>query len=696
MKKIVRILSLVIALVMVCTCFTGCFITYDKELDFKQVVAKINSYAVIRPDVDTTEFLNDWKEEHYPNANDDYKLSESDTQKALLEFVEENPELGVKTSEFNFYKYQLANFINNYYASYLNAGYDVDYLIESIMQSVLTQQIVINTAYAYKQFGLIRWSQFEEDEVTAYKYQTLDSYMEQMKASIKEENGESYVGGGISPEEEDTNTSTTYPVYEDDTITGYEAWSKDQLINECVLNLLPKTASSEEKAAYKEELEELVPYALIKLLNDYFKTASYYVGLSSDELKAEASELGITTTDLSDYEIMVEIDNYYYGIKTSRDYKISATRIPGVFGDDEKRSLENNAMKQTLAYVKAQTDSATNISLEEKQKIKDAWAYIDDIKATKGISYTYTALAESYVMEYLVGKSYREQILVSLLEEYIESQIGVSKQEVEDRYTTILASQRDLFSSSVDAYISAAESGEMILFHPQTNYYFVKHVLIPFSTDQSGELSNYETSAAGQQYDNKNEYRAYLAEQITGFEHKDGENYGDPIPVNDIIAEIRKTVAEVSDTEKDKVFTKLMYKYSTDTGGFSQKYGYKEQVTFAEGEKSAYMVEFAEAAKELYENGKLYDLSDVVITDYGVHILMLTRTTENTATAGLYDYACASDNRTVYQIIEDELYNSKLNEYFTKWQNTEITDNYDKSVKTYSGRYSNIIEEMTK
>ena len=101
-------------------------------------------------------------------------------------------------------------------------------------------------------------------------------------------------------------------------------------------------------------------------------------------------------------------------------------------------------------------------------------------------------------------------------------------------------------------------------------------------------------------------------------------------------------------------------------------------------------------AKELYEQGQLYALSDVVVTDYGAHILMLTRTTETTAIAGLYDYACASDNRTVYQMIEDELYNAKLNEYFTKWQNEEILENYDKSVDIYSGRFSNIIEEMSK
>lgn len=694
MKKIVRILSLVIALVMVCTCFTACFFTYDKELDFKQVVAKIDTYVILNPEVDVDARINAWAEENGKNGDD---LTDKEREEIIVELIAEDPSVGVNSKEFKFYKYQLANFINNYYASYLNAGYDVDYLIDSIMQSVLTQQIVINTAYAYKEnFSLIRWSQFEEDAVTEYKYQTLDSYLNEMKSIIMEERGENYNDGVISPEKEETNTDTTYPVYNDDTILGYEAYSKDQLITEVAYYLLPKDATAEEEKAFKDGLLDYTHYALIKLINDYSKTYSYYAESTHDDLVSEATELGLTVTDMSDYDIMIAIDDYYYNARKSRNFELSSSRIPGINGSDEKRSLENGAMDRTLTYVKEQTDALTNLTSEEKQKIEDAWEYINNVKVTKGLSYTYTALAESYIMEHLAGKSYREQLLVSLLEEYIESQIGVSTKEVEDRYASLLAYQQDAYTSSVDAYISAMEAGQMVLFHPQSEYFFVKHVLVPFSTDQSGALSNYEKTAAGQQYDNKEEYRDYLATQITGYEHKDGENYGEALSLDEIIADIRKTIAEVSDSEKDKTFTKLMYKYSTDTGGFSQKYGYKEKVKFAEGEKSDYMVEFAKAAKELYEQGQLYALSDVVVTDYGAHILMLTRTTETTAIAGLYDYACASDNRTVYQMIEDELYNAKLNEYFTKWQNEEILENYDKSVDIYSGRFSNIIEEMSK
>jgi len=691
MKKIVRILSLVIALVMICTCFTGCFVVYDKEDDFSQVVAKIDSYVVLNPELDVEARI---VAKATAKGLDGDNLTDKQRATIIDELIAEDSSIGSYTKEFKFYKYQLANFINNYYASYLNAGYDVDYLIDSIMQSVLTQQIVINTAYAYKEnFNLIRWSQFEEDEVTAYKYQTLDSYLENMKSVIMEERGESHSNSTVSPEEEDTNTSTTYPVYVDDTITGYESYSKDQLITECIFYLLPN-ATDAEKAEYREELSDLVPYALIKLLNDFSKTNSYYQGLTSAELQTEAKNLGLTVDGKTDYEIMIAIDDYYYNAKKSRDYKLSATKVPGVYGDDKKRSLENSAMERTLTFIKSQTDALTNLSKDEKAKIKDAWEYVNKVKTEKGLSYTYTAIAESYIMEHLAGKSYRDQIMVNLLEEYIESQIGVSTREVEDRYASLLAYQQDAFTADVATYISAAEAGEMILFHPESEYFFVKHVLIPFSTEQSGALSNYETSAAGQQYNNKEEYRAYLATQITGYEHRDGENYGDALSVDEIIADIRKTIAETSDMEKDKAFTKLMYKYSTDTGGFSQKYGYKEKVSFAEGEKSDYMVEFAEAAKELYKQGELYALSDIVVTDYGVHILMLTRTTDNAVTAGLYDYACASDNRTVYQTIEDALYNAKLNDYFTQWQNTEIIANFDKSVTTYDGRYSNIIEEM--
>lgn len=657
MKKIVKILSLILCFVVACTCLTGCFVTYDKEKDFKQVVAKVDSYTIVNP---------------------------------------ENEDETYQTEEFKFHKYQLANFIASYYESYLNAGYTVDDLIDSIIESVLTQKIVINTAYAYKEFGLIRWSQYEEEDITAYKYQQVDSYLEQMKTKIMEERGETYVSGGITPEDNSSNTSTKYPVYVDDTIVGYESWSKDQLVNECMYYLVPADSTDVVKEEYREKFNDLVPGALIKLLNDYNKSVSYYEGVSSTELQAEATALGISVTGLTDYEVINAIDDYYFNKKQSRNYVVSANRIPGLFGDDKTRSLENNAMDRVLTSVKEETDAFTNVTAEEKQKIADAWATINEIKTTKGISYTYSALAESYIMEHIVGKSYREEVLVGLLEEYIESQIGVSSKEVEDRYASILASQKEAYSDDINNYISDMEKGNMVLYHPVSGYYFIKHILIPFSTEQLADIEEYEGSAIGQQYNNQEEYRNYLATQIVSYEHKDGEDYGEAKSISEIEAEIRKTIAEASYGEKDKAFTKLMYKYSTDTAGFGQKYGYKEKVSFADGEKSSFVPEFAQACADLYAKGDLYVLSDNIVTTYGVHIIMLTKVVDYETETGLYDYATPSDNRTIYQTLENELYDAKLSDFFTKWQNEEIVTNYANSAKVFDEKFENIIEEMSK
>ena len=75
---------------------------------------------------------------------------------------------------------------------------------------------------------------------------------------------------------------------------------------------------------------------------------------------------------------------------------------------------------------------------------------------------------------------------------------------------------------------------------------------------------------------------------------------------------------------------------------------------------------------------------------------MLTRTTDEVVETGLYEYASASDNRSVYQIIENELFESKLSQYFTAWQNREIVINYANSVSVYGERFENIIDEMAK
>ena len=647
MKKFTKFIGLILALVLGCSTLTGCFVKYDKEKDFMQVAATVKSYEITNPNDSTQKYT---------------------------------------TEKYDLYKWQVANLVNQYY-SYLIGGYELD---EIMKDTVLSQKVLVNVAYAYKEFGLIRWSQYEEDIVTEYKFDALDSYIEEQIGNIYNDRGENYIPD--SDEEEEEEGTTTYPVYNDDSRTGFYALSLDQLIIECVeRGILAQPANEEVLSQYKNEYSK---YMLIKLINDDLKSSTAYNSDSDAEIKAElVDKAGKTDAELNGktrYELIGMLDDYYFTAKQSREFTLDKTRIPGIAGTDSQLSLETTAMERTVTYLKDLLSESINITDADAQKLSKAWNDVDKARAEGGVSEVYEILGKSYVMEFLVGSSYREQILISLLQEYIQATVKVTDDEIEERYATMLSEQRIAYNNDVTAYESAMSSNSTVVYHPEFNGYYIKHILIPFSEEQSALLDNYTGSGVYAQYDNKEEYRDYLATQIVGYEHIDGEDAKESKSIDEIYNEIVKVVTEASSKYKDKEFSKLVYKYSTDPGSIELRYGYKEVI---EG-TSSYVPEFAEACKELYENGKIGAISGKVVTDYGVHIIMLTGLNDGERIIGLDGYASNSDNRTVREYIEDELYQNKYNKIYSDWIVNNITNTYNANVEVYNSIFENILEEM--
>ena len=649
MKKFTKFIGLILALVLSCSTMTGCFVKYDKEKDFMQVAATVKSYEITNPNDSTQKYT---------------------------------------TEKYDLYKWQVANLVNQYY-QYLIGGYELD---EIMKDTVLTQRVLINAAYAYKDFGLIRWSQYEEDAITSYKFEALDSYIEEQIENIYNDRGENYIPD--SSEEEEEGGSTTYPVYSDDSRTGYYALSVDQLIIECVeRGILAEPANEDELSQYKSEYSK---YMLIKLISDDLKSSIAYNKDSDEDIKAELKDedkAGKTDADLTGktrYELIGMLDDYYFNAKQSRNFTLDKTRIPGIAGTDSQLSLETTAVERTVTYLKDLLSESINISSSDAQKLSDAWVKVDEARRDGGVSAVYETLGTSFIMEYLIGSSYREQILINLLQEYIQATVKVSDDEIEERYATMLSEQRLAYNNDTTAYESAMSANETVVYHPEFNGYYIKHILIPFSEEQTELLNNYTGSGVYAQYDNKEEYRDYLATQIVGYEHIDGEDAEEGKSLDEIYNEIVKVVTEASSKNKDKEFSKLVYKYSTDPGSIELRYGYKEVI---EG-TSSYVPEFAEACKELYENGKIGAISGKVVTDYGVHIIMLTGLNNGERIVGLDGYASASDNLTVREYIEDELYQNKYNKIYNDWVVANIINAYNANVEVYNAIFENIMEEM--
>ena len=85
------------------------------------------------------------------------------------------------------------------------------------------------------------------------------------------------------------------------------------------------------------------------------------------------------------------------------------------------------------------------------------------------------------------------------------------------------------------------------------------------------------------------------------------------------------------------------------------------------------MQAFADGAREFRDNG--YSIGQVldnyVITPYGVHIMYYAGNTSK-KTVGLNDYQTAGQYKTIYEIIEEEVLESKRESAITNWQDSRI------------------------
>lgn len=154
-------------------------------------------------------------------------------------------------------------------------------------------------------------------------------------------------------------------------------------------------------------------------------------------------------------------------------------------------------------------------------------------------------------------------------------------------------------------------------------YFYVSHILVKFDEAQFTALDDalkngYITQA---DYDNR---RDQLVSQTLA------KSYGEPVEgytVEDLYADFRSAINSAGTTQaKLDVFNEYMYEYNEDTGNKGQDFDY------VIGTLSSKMVdEFNEAARALYNNGngQIGDISGMVESTYGVHILIYLGPVEN-------------------------------------------------------------------
>ena len=538
------------------------------------------------------------------------------------------------TEEYKIYKSEFKA-VYNYYVYYYQQyyGFSKEEVVDLLVENMAVERIVLNLADAYIDFGYIKLDTYEKNTIAQNVDASIDSAVSTAKAEILEERG---ITSGSDEdhdheEEEEEESETTYPT-RDESKGIYDAMTRDELVELCQERGILSVPAKGDDAA-QDEIDKITARQLKNML-----------------IKDDRKDVEAWTPSLS--------------------------RYPGLNNfDEETRSLELEAFSRALKNIKQSVLSLYDITEEQKKSVEQEYKQFEEITNTKGLSYVYGALQDSAVAYLYAGQTYEDQQKMTLIEEYITGTVEVTRADVEDIYNRTLAAQKAQYADEANYEKAISDDGN-ILYFPDDNHFFVKHILIPFSAEQTAELTAYKNSVENAVEGNYIAYRDRLAEQITSYEHVDGEDYGDPISVNTIYNEILgKVGGAVTLYEKERAFDDLIYKYNTDPGIFGKTYGYMEKYDLGSSSET-YMEEFAAAARKLYEGKTEGALSGKVVTDYGVHVLYLSKLPKAGEVLGLDDYYSYGKYNSVYASMEESALTTKETAAFSKWREQQISRYY--------------------
>ena len=534
-----------------------------------------------------------------------------------------------KTEESKIYK---SNFktVYNYYTYYYQQyyGYTAEQVVELLVENLATERIVLNLANAYIDFGYISIDTYDRNTIDQNVYTAIDSAISSARTEILEERGITVSDDDDHDHDSDSSSSdTTYPVKD---AGVYDSLTRDELVEMCIARgLVSKPATDAEQ----------------------------------DSLDA------ITVRQLKDK--LTKDDR-----KSVEKWTPSLSRYPGLNAyDEESRSLELESLKRALKNIKKAVLASLDITDEQAAKVEEEYKHFDDVTNQKGLSYVYGELQGTTTAYLYAGETYEDQQKLTLLEDYITGTVEVTRADVEAVYASTLAAQKSSYADET-AYEKAISNDTKLLYFPDSNHFFVKHVLIPFSDAQTTALNAYKNSVEATVKGNYEDYRDRLANEIMSYEHVDGEDFGSPISINTIYNEIENKVNGAATLyEKERAFDDLIYKYNTDPGIFGKTYGYMEKYDLGSSTES-YMAEFAAAARKLYEGGVEGAISGKVVTDYGVHVLYLSKLPKAGEVVGLDDYYTNGKYDSVYSAMEDTALTSKENAAFSQWRSLQIARYY--------------------
>ena len=389
------------------------------------------------------------------------------------------------------------------------------------------------------------------------------------------------------------------------------------------------------------------------------KTYDSLISNMEDEKEEESSDDEEKTIKKEAYEKKATL---VYDFETG-SYKISKNEAVKTI--IEKHSFWSDGNKDASTkegreeIYKLLADFVSNNSSYAKKYSK----YLSDLKATEKGQNLSTANKDVLLRE--IERLYKVNYETYMIERYEElfksTETNVTKEDVLSLYKSYVLEDYATYGIEKSAKYEEdiLNSADGMYFNPnEGEFFYVTHILLKFDEKQTKDLEKYNEIIKGNGDGEieiseaielkKNLYDGLLA--LVREADKDGvyteneELSKSEYNAEEVLQEVKAAVSGSDNTKKAENFYDLMYKFTEDDGTLSSTYNYvigvdydtptKDEDGNVTKEYTAYsqMVEnFTNAAIELHNhgNGQLGDISGLVQSEYGLHILMYGGKVEN-------------------------------------------------------------------
>lgn len=285
------------------------------------------------------------------------------------------------------------------------------------------------------------------------------------------------------------------------------------------------------------------------------------------------------------------------------------------------------------------------------------------------------------------------------------------KQAVVDYFKERYTAQKNQYENDESAYHTAmaGDSIDNIYYHYNSGneYMYVSHILMKFSDAQKAEITELKNKLSAHKITQEN-YDARVKEianrTVVTYEI-DGKKYtSNALEVtNKIKNYVNKAQykgktgeeLELALNERAKLFNDMIYLYNDDEGIMNKDFAYV--VNLDTEVKDKMVKEFADTARKLNKEQEEGALSDMVITEYGVHILYH---------AGIVKNVVSDINSlTAEDLMSVKTQRSSNKTIFAKIYDTVATENYKTAASNFVSncfefvnivKYENRYKDLTK